>query len=121
MELNGKRIYIAGPMTGLKDFNRDAFFDAAEYLADVTGAAVVFNPGIEPNGLKHDEYMSIGLQKLAMSEVVAFLPGWQESQGAMREFSEAVKKGLILVKLEQRRDKVGVWTDGHGPLLIGDN
>jgi len=121
MELTGKRIYIAGPMTGLKDFNRDAFFDAAEYLTCVVGAAVVLNPGIEPDGLKHDEYMAIGKLKLAMADAVAFLPGWQESKGAMEEFTEAIKQQLVLVKLEQRRDKAGVWTDGHGPLLIGDN
>lgn len=121
MELTGKRVYIAGPMSGLKDFNRDAFFEADEYLKDLCKAGVVLNPAVEPNGLTHDEYMAIGKLKLAMAEVVAFLPGWQESKGAMEEFSEALKKNLVLVKLEQRRDKVGVWTESHGPLLIGDN
>lgn len=121
MDITGKRVYIAGPMTGKKHFNRDAFFDAAEYLKDQCGASVVFNPGVEPDGLSHDEYLAIGLQKLAMADVVAFLPGWQESQGAMREFSDALKHNMILMKLEQRRDTVGVWTESHAPLLIGDN
>lgn len=30
-----KGIYIAGPMTGHKDFNRDAFYDAEKYLTSM--------------------------------------------------------------------------------------
>ena len=32
IDLSGRRVYIAGPMTGIAELNRPAFFAAEEYL-----------------------------------------------------------------------------------------
>lgn len=43
------KVYIAGPMTGLPEFNRPAFFAVADRL--VSAGDVPLNPAILPNGL----------------------------------------------------------------------
>ena len=52
-----KKIYIAGPMTGYKDFNRPAFKAYALKLS--LDGNVVLNPAVLPDGLEQREYMDI--------------------------------------------------------------
>ncbi len=54
------KIYIAGPMSGLVEFNRPAFMFTA---AKLTGRGhTALNPAILPDGLSQAEYMDICLQ-----------------------------------------------------------
>ncbi len=43
------RVYIAGPMTGYKNFNREAFHNAEEELK--REGHTVLNPAVLPDGL----------------------------------------------------------------------
>ncbi|MBB7007809.1 DUF4406 domain-containing protein, partial [Escherichia coli] len=43
------RVYIAGPMTGYKNFNREAFHKAEEELK--REGHTVLNPAVLPDGL----------------------------------------------------------------------
>ena len=43
IQLHGKKVYVAGPMTGLPEFNYPAFFAAEEYLRS-HGAKVMNQP-----------------------------------------------------------------------------
>ena len=45
MDLKDKGVYISGKMTGLPDFNRQAFLDAEKYIRK-QGARYVYNPAI---------------------------------------------------------------------------
>lgn len=87
--IDGHSVYLAGPMTGLPEFNRPAFMVAESYLRD--HGLKVMNPAILPDGFDHAQYMSIALPMLHVCEAVAFLPGWRESKGALMEYDEAQK------------------------------
>lgn len=97
IELAGVKVYVAGPMTGLPEFNRPAFFAAEAHLKEL--GAVVMNPAILPDGFSHDAYMRIAIPMLMECEAVAFLPGWQQSKGARQEFTRAHSFGLVLYQL----------------------
>jgi len=99
MVLTGKKIYIAGPMTGKPELNRPAFFAAEGYLKE--RGALVMNPAVLPDGWPHRDYMSIAIPMMMTCEAVAFLPGWEKSQGAQRErmYAEAFALDLLEVDL----------------------
>ena len=80
------RIYIAGPMTGLPDYNRLAFHQAARRLAHCGHEPV--NPATIPlrDDWGYGDYLRAALQMLLeAAEGVALLPGWYESKGARLE------------------------------------
>lgn len=81
------KIYIAGPMTGIPDFNREKFNIVAEELGRL--GDVVLNPAILPDGLYHDEYMKICIAMIDVCDRVVFLPGWENSKGAQIEHKHA--------------------------------
>ncbi|MBC4282915.1 DUF4406 domain-containing protein [Klebsiella pneumoniae] len=86
------KIYIAGPMSGLPGFNRQAFQRAAAHI--VRRGNVVLNPAILPDGLEQAEYMDICLAMLRCSDGIFMLDGWQQSAGARAEYALAEKLGL---------------------------
>lgn len=88
------KIYIAGPMTGLPEFNRPAFNSAAKVLA--AGGNVPLNPAILPDGLTQPEYMDICLAMLRCADGIYMLSGWKESAGARAEKALAEKLGLFV-------------------------
>jgi hypothetical protein len=79
------RIYVAGPMTGLPDYNLDAFATAATRLRERGHNAQ--NPGRRGviNGYTWQDYMRDGLSLLLTCEAVALLDGWEDSRGATLE------------------------------------
>lgn len=89
-----KRVYISGPMTGLPNFNRDAFNHAEDQLR-----ARGFDP-LNPssNGLAddapYDEHMRADLRMLLTADMVATLPGWERSRGANIETRLASDLGM---------------------------
>ncbi|MGL5280669.1 MAG: DUF4406 domain-containing protein [Plesiomonas shigelloides] len=85
------KIYIAGPMTGYENFNREEFNSAAKRISDAGNVAL--NPAILPDGLTQAEYMSICLQMVQISDVVVMLKGWLKSEGARIEHDLAKKCG----------------------------
>lgn len=86
------KIYIAGPMSGLVEFNRPAFmFNAAK----LTGRGhVALNPAILPDGLSQAQYMDICLAMLRCADAIYLLNGWEASLGAIAEKSLAEKLGI---------------------------
>jgi len=93
------RIYIAGPMTGLPDYNLPAFAKAKEVL-DALGHEGV-NPG-EPgviDGYEWSDYVRDGLHLLLDCEGVALLDGWERSKGAQLEVHIARTLGMPVGKL----------------------
>lgn len=82
-----RKIYIAGPMTGLQDFNRPAFKAAALDLS-LQGNAVL-NPANLPDGLSKAEYMDICVAMLRCSDSIFLLQGWEKSLGARAEIALA--------------------------------
>lgn len=92
------KVYIAGPMTGYKDFNRPMFNDAAELL--LSQGHVALNPAILPDGLTQPEYMDICLAMIRCADCVCLLPGWFSSAGAKAEQAIAEKLGLKFMQYQ---------------------
>lgn len=88
------RIYIAGPMTGLPDFNRPAFNAAAAALRDV--GINVCNPAEikEKPDASWKDYMREGIDQLMFCDGIFMLEGWEKSKGAKLERHIAGELGL---------------------------
>lgn len=85
-----RTVYIAGPMTGLPDFNYPAFNNAAA-LWRAWGWEVI-NPAEFFAGDQkrpYHNYIRVGVGHLLRADSIAMLPGWHESRGATMEHTIA--------------------------------
>jgi len=87
-------IYIAGPMSGIKNFNRPLFNMVASELTEQGHSAL--NPATLPDGLSQGQYMQICLPMVAVADELVMLPGWEQSEGAYIEFLLAKKSGKTI-------------------------
>lgn len=95
-----KRIYIAGPMTGLPELNFPAFHAAAAKLRGF-GFEVV-NPAeinVDPAG-RWEDCMRADIRELVTCDAVALLPGWKQSRGAQLEHHIAQALGMVVREVE---------------------
>jgi len=89
-----KRIYIAGPMTGLPDHNFPAFHTAADRLRQAGWDAA--NPAENFGGrtdLPREDYLRADVALLVDCDAVAMLPCWKDSRGAKLEYLLARELG----------------------------
>lgn len=88
------RIYLAGPMTGIQDYNYPAFNLAAAQLRAL--GFHVENPAENPVPAcgTWRGYMRLAIAQLITCDQVHMLPGWETSKGANVEFNLAVALGL---------------------------
>lgn len=111
------KLYLAGPMTGLPDYNFPAFDKAAAILT--AQGHEVFNPaqndrdhGFDATGLEGHEAERLGFslrralkQDLSWicdhAEAVAVLDGWHRSKGALTETALAVALGIPFAPVEK--------------------
>ena len=112
---NGKKIYIAGKMRGLMDFNFPAFYEAEERLV-VEGYTDLFNParrdadtGFNPLGMTgNEDLQSLGFNlrdALAAdldwicrhATTIYLMAGWETSSGAQAELAVAKALGLEVI------------------------
>lgn len=117
------KIYLAGPMRGIPEFNFPAFNAACALLREAGN--VVFNPA-ERDNERHGTDISVGnatgdeaiaVEKHGFNlrvvladdlkficeeaEAIALLPGWQNSKGATAEYAVANALGLEVIVLEE--------------------
>jgi hypothetical protein len=92
------KIYIAGPMTGLPDYNYPAFNIMERVLREL-GYSNILNPadiaGGE-TGHHYSYYIRESLKLISRADAVVFLNGWENSKGANLEFHAASLMGLKL-------------------------
>ena len=85
------RVYIAGPMSGIKDMNFPAFHAAAAELRAM-GHEVVSPAELNPDpGKPWAECMKVDIAQLVTCEAVILLDGWAKSRGALIECRLAQK------------------------------
>jgi len=92
-----KRVYLAGPMTGLPEFNYPLFHAVAARLREL--GHTVLNPAenpVPPCG-SWQGYMRMALAQLVQCERIVLLPGWTESRGALIERKLAQVLGMEVV------------------------
>ena len=93
-------IYVAGPMSGIKDLNRPLFNMVAGVLTEHGHS--VLNPAALPDGLSQGQYMQICLPMVAVADELVMLPGWEQSEGAYIESLLAKKSGKTIRELGGR-------------------
>lgn len=91
------RVYVAGPMTGIADFNYPAFNAVADQLR--AQGYEVENPADHGTveGAQWADYMAYDLTRLGLCGMVAVLPGWENSKGARLEVHIARELGMPIV------------------------
>tara|TARA_Y100001937_G_scaffold117139_1_gene170031 strand:- start:7934 stop:8281 length:348 start_codon:yes stop_codon:yes gene_type:complete len=94
MELMAKKIYIAGPMSGITNLNWDRFDRIDKQLAEegwqvVNPAALDREAGVDPNrelGLyDYTECALRDVEALLECDAIYLMDGWQKSRGASWE------------------------------------
>lgn len=111
------KVYIAGPMTGIKDWNFPAFFEAERQLEEL--GYEVINPAHNDGATVQDALQSAGtpespnnlwsyymkrdLPQVMNVDMLCVLPGWQTSKGARLEVTVARAIGLPLMVLKDER------------------
>jgi hypothetical protein len=88
-EAKSMRIYIAGPMTGLPDFNYPLFNQTAAVLRNAgweveNPAETEFGPAVP-----YEAMIRSGLTLLLRCDAIWMLPGWSKSKEATLEFAVA--------------------------------
>lgn len=99
-------IYIAGPMTGIEDFNHPAFHHAEHWLQTFSAADTI-NPAKNFDGdttLNRSAYIRKGIAQVLRSTSVLVLDGWEKSEGARLEVAVALECDI----------PVFAWNDIHG-------
>ena len=86
------RYYIAGPMTGLPDFNYPAFNAMAAKLR--AQGHHVENPAEAVECDSWEAYMRLAIAQLVTCDTIVLLLGWGDSRGAKIEYRLAGDLGL---------------------------
>jgi hypothetical protein len=89
------KYYLAGPMTGIPEFNFPLFIQVCEYLRE--RELTILSPHEIDHGetdenrgsLSYGAYMRAGLRLMLDCDGVIVLPGWKESQGVRVELALA--------------------------------
>lgn len=140
------RVYIAGPMTGIPQFNIPAFDALASDLrrqvaepgvkafevispAELDGAATravllkstTGHAGDLPAGMTWGDFLARDVKMIADDgiEAIVVLPGWERSRGARLETFVGHLKGLKIVRPEYgfNRHHVSLWEIPRSTLL----
>lgn len=98
-------VYIAGPMTGLPEFNYPAF-RAAEADLQARGYSVLCPVDSEQHNesgapQSWDWYMRHALRMVTLADAICLLPGWQKSKGANLEVVVGEALGLDIRPLDK--------------------
>lgn len=99
-------LYVAGPMTGLPEFNYPAF-DAASDQLRAAGFDVLNPTSAEEHNptpgqpQDWDWYMRHALRMVLDSDALAVLPGWEKSRGATLEVAVANALGMDVHPVER--------------------
>ena len=91
-------IYIAGPITGMKNNNREAFEKASAYLSSINYDVLspINNEPRNPNGDPPTwaDYLRMGIMQLMVCDEIYLLQGWEGSKGAQVELGLAKVLGM---------------------------
>ena len=84
-----RRIYVAGPMSGLPEYNYPAFHEAAARLR--AAGYHVENPADNPPPPcgTWEGWLRLAIAQVVTCDEIALLPGWEQSKGAVLEFTLA--------------------------------
>lgn len=105
-ELKHAHVYISGPMSGIKDNNKDEF-DKRKAVFNGLGYDVVSPPDMdnaEEVPLPWKDCLKRDLVEMLCCEFITMLPGWERSEGARLE--KHVAEALGIVELDEQGKEV---------------
>ena len=108
-----RSIYIAGPMTGIEEFNYPLFNLVAKTLR-LWGFEVVNPAELQHNedpeaDVSRAEYMVLDLPYVIACDVLVLLPGWEQSTGSNIELLVALACGREVWELVQDDEESAVF------------
>ena len=102
-----KRIYVAGPMTGIKDYNQQAFRNITDLLRSegwevISPVEMGEEIGLTPEALETSPdllkwLMDEELAAVDICDSIMLLRGWTTSKGARLELSRAIAGNLEII------------------------
>ena len=108
------KVYIAGPMTDMPNWNVEAFAEAERWYSD-RGHTVLnpasHTPRVNPESITHAEYMKIALAMVDAVDALVMLDGWRYSKGARIEHRYASEHGKILLYDKEYRSLMKMHDD----------
>ena len=98
-----KVIYIAGPMSGLPQYNCPAFEEAERLLKNWFPDSAIINPAKnfgDDRTLDYAIYMRQSIHQLLMADAICLLPEWENSRGARieREIADCLNLKVFRVQ-----------------------
>lgn len=87
------KVYLAGPMTGIPEFNYPQFAKHADDLR-TRGFEVVSPHELCDQSMSWRLCMKVNIKRLVECDMIAMLPGWDKSRGACLEMQIAQGLGL---------------------------
>lgn len=121
------RVYLAGPMTGLPEFNYPCFRAAAKRLR--AAGYWVENPAdnLKPICGTWTGWMRKGITQLVKCDAIVMLPGWQQSRGASIEHELACGLGFAVMQMPADDAPVQTpdafrtaWFDAGSRAIVGE-
>lgn len=109
--INGKTVYLSGPMTNIERKNAPAFRNTEQTLKDHFDCTII-TPirHVQSDKLPYEYYMSIAMIDVEHADIIILLDGWHNSPGANREYKKALelKKTIIpMWEIERELEKIG--------------
>lgn len=99
------RVYISGPIKGVQDY--EARFEAAAAYIRQELRSIPVNPVYlakampADGGFSRTEYLDIDIQLLMKCDMIAMLPGWEDSPGANAEWGAAIGSDKVIIYLNE--------------------
>lgn len=97
-------VYISGPMSGIQDMNRGAFYAAEDAINQHFPCRAIINPAFLEtyiSGLTYKEMMVLAKASVRIATVLVMLPGWDDSPGASTEAELAAMLGKKILFADQ--------------------
>lgn len=98
------KVYISGPITGVANYKRvfaeetkiaKSKIEKKLYLPGVSVNVLPFNPAAKMghvDGMPYEDCLELDFKLIDLSDLVYFMPGWEKSKGAVREWHYAKSK-----------------------------
>ena len=100
--MSNKTIYLAGPMTGIAEFNHPEFREVSAIMWQ-QGMTVLSPTDVDGGSVDKSWhfYMKGALKMLLDADAIALLPGWEKSKGARIELGLAESLGYEVFLIDR--------------------
>ena len=114
------KVYLAGPMRGIRHYNKEAF-DRAAGLLRRSGFEVISpiemdeamgvdftDPELQVTDEQVEEMLERDLGYIQECDAVCLLAGWMNSRGVKREYPHAIRHGKFIFDLRLMLEAYGL-------------